>query len=47
MTNPIALVLGSLIIGLVLVDILVFGTEHLVFLGKKFFELIGWVSFWR
>lgn len=47
MTNPIALVLGSLIIGLVLVDALIFGTEHLVFLGKKFFELIEWLSFWR
>lgn len=47
MTNRIALVLGCLIICLVLLDALLFGTEHLVFLGKKLFELIEWLSFWR
>ena len=47
MTNRIALVLGALIVLLVLVDVLLFGTDHLVFLGKKLFELIEWLSFWR
>lgn len=47
MTNRIALVLGATILLLVLVDVLLFGTDHLVFLGKKFFELIEWLSFWR
>jgi len=26
---------------------MMFGTEHLIFLGKKFFELIEWIAFWR
>lgn len=47
MTNRIALVLGVLIIGLVVADILLFGTEHVVFLSKKLFDLIDWLSFWR
>ncbi|WP_299674663.1 hypothetical protein [uncultured Roseobacter sp.] len=47
MTNRIALVLGVLIIGFVMVDMLLFGTEHVVFVGKKLFDLIDWLSFWR
>ncbi|MGZ2257658.1 hypothetical protein [Roseobacter sp. A03A-229] len=47
MTNRIALVLGVLIIGFVMVDMLLFGTEHVVFVGKKLFDLIEWLSFWR
>lgn len=47
MTNRIALGLGAAIVGLVLVDLLLFGTEHLVFLGKKILELIEWIAFWR
>ncbi|MEQ6247779.1 hypothetical protein ABMC89_02690 [Sulfitobacter sp. HNIBRBA3233] len=47
MTNSIALVLGLLIVGAVAVDAIYFGTEHLVFLAKKFTELIEWIAFWR
>ncbi|MDW3183954.1 MULTISPECIES: hypothetical protein [unclassified Roseobacter] len=47
MTNRIAIVLGTLLLLLLVVDVLLFGTEHLVFLGKKLFELIEWLSFWR
>ncbi|WP_300014860.1 hypothetical protein [uncultured Roseobacter sp.] len=47
MTNRIALALGAIILLLALVDVLLFGTDHLVFLGKKLFELIEWLSFWR
>jgi hypothetical protein len=47
MTNRIAIVLGLIILGLLLIDILIFGTEHIVFLGKKMFDLIEWVAFWR
>ena len=47
MTNRIALGLGAAIIGLILIDVLIFGTEHLVFFGKKMFELIEWLAFWR
>jgi len=47
MTNPVALVLGLLLIGLVAVDVMIYGTEHLIFLGKKLFEFIEWIAFWR
>ncbi|MBW4708577.1 hypothetical protein KX928_12360 [Roseobacter sp. YSTF-M11] len=47
MTNGIALVLGLIIVALVAVDIMIYGTEHVVFLGKKLFELIEWLAFWR
>ncbi|MGA9253920.1 MAG: hypothetical protein WBV78_04890 [Roseobacter sp.] len=47
MTNRIALSLAAVLLGLIVVDVLLFGTEHLVFLGKKMFELIEWLAFWR
>lgn len=47
MTNRIALVLGLLIVGAVVVDYLYFGVEHGVFLAKKFADLIEWLAFWR
>ncbi|MEX0310894.1 MAG: hypothetical protein AB3N17_11705 [Tateyamaria sp.] len=47
MTNRIALVLALLIIGAITVDVLLFGQEHLIFLGKKFAELLEWLAFWR
>lgn len=47
MTNRIALVLGLGIITFVMVDLLLFGTEHVVFLGKKFADLLYWLAFWR
>lgn len=47
MTNRIALVLGLIIAGAVLLDLIVFGSEHMVFLGKKVFDLIEWLAFWR
>jgi len=47
MTNKIALVLGFLIIAAIFADYVIFGPEHLLFLGKKFFELIEWLAFWR
>lgn len=47
MTNRIALVLGLALLGLIAIDIFVFGTTHLVFLGKKMLELIEWMAFWR
>lgn len=47
MTNTIAIVLGVLIVGALITDVMLFGTEHLLFLGKKFFELIEWIAFWR
>lgn len=47
MTNPIAIFLGVFILGTLVIDVMMFGTEHLIFLGKKFFELIEWIAFWR
>jgi hypothetical protein len=47
MTNRIALVLGLLIVGAIVVDTVYYGTEHAVFLAKKMTELIEWLAFWR
>ena len=47
MTNRIAFALGGLLVGLIALDVILFGTEHLVFLGKKLFALIEWMAFWR
>ncbi|WP_299602999.1 hypothetical protein [uncultured Tateyamaria sp.] len=47
MTNRIALVLALLIIGAITLDVMLYGMEHLIFLGKKFAELLEWIAFWR
>ena len=47
MTNTIAIVLGLMIVGALGVDYLIYGSEHLIFLGKKMFDLIEWMAFWR
>jgi len=47
MTNKIAIWLGLLLTIAVLIDVSLWGSEHLIFLGKKFFELLDWVAFWR
>lgn len=47
MTNTIALILGLLILCGIAVDVLMFGNEHLLFLSRKFFDLLDWVAFWR
>ncbi|MEM8654753.1 MAG: hypothetical protein AAGF36_08395 [Pseudomonadota bacterium] len=47
MTNPIALVLAVLIVGAIVADVALYGTEHLIFLGKKFADLLEWIAFWR
>lgn len=47
MTNRIALSIAVVLLGLIVLDVLLFGTEHLLFLGKKMFELIEWLAFWR
>lgn len=47
MTNSLSVVLGLLIVAVVAVDLAVFGTEHVVFLGKKLFAAIEWLAFWR
>ncbi len=47
MTNRIAIFLGAALIGLTLLDMLLFGFEHLIFLGKKLLGAIEWMAFWR
>ena len=47
MTNRIAAFLGLILLGLLLADVLVFGSEHIVFLAKKLLDLIDWMAFWR
>ncbi|MFV1492357.1 hypothetical protein VWX97_15490 [Phaeobacter sp. JH18-32] len=47
MTNRIALFLALLILAGLAVDLWLFGTAHMVFLGKRLFELIDWIAFWR
>lgn len=47
MTNRIALFLGAALTALIVLDMLLFGTEHIVFLSKKMVDLIEWMAFWR
>ena len=47
MTDRIALALGLMILSALALDLALYGSAHLVFLGKKLFELIEWVAFWR
>ena len=47
MTNSLALVLGALIVAGIVLDYMLFGAETLVFLGRKFFELVDYLAFWR
>lgn len=47
MTNRVALVMGLLILGGLALDLFYNGSGHVVFLGKRFYELIEWLAFWR
>jgi hypothetical protein len=47
MTNRLALWLGGLLVLLILGDVILFGTDHMLFLGRKMLELIEWMAFWR
>lgn len=47
MTNKTALGFGLVLLLIGGVDAIFFGSEHFVFLGKRFYELIEWMAFWR
>ncbi len=47
MTHKIAVWLGSLILLALVLNVLMFGDTHMVFLGKKLLELTHWMAFWR
>jgi hypothetical protein len=47
MTNQIAIWLGLLLLGGIMLDVALYGTEHLLFLGKKLYDFLDWLAFWR
>lgn len=47
MTNQLATILGILIAGALLFDVVINGGASIVFLIQKLLELIEWVAFWR
>ncbi|MCE8536150.1 hypothetical protein KBY27_01645 [Ruegeria pomeroyi] len=47
MTNQISIWLGVILLGAAMLDFAMFGTEHMLFLGKKLFDLLEWLAFWR
>jgi len=47
MTNRGAVIFALLIIGAIALDVVIFGSDHLVFLGKKFADMLEWMAFWR
>ncbi|GGD34489.1 hypothetical protein GCM10011358_18190 [Sinisalibacter lacisalsi] len=47
MTNKIALALGLLLVAVFAVDAYAYGGTLPVFLGKKLFDLLDWIAFWR
>lgn len=47
MTNRGALILALLLIGLITYDVMVNGSEHLLFLAKKLADMLEWMAFWR
>lgn len=47
MTNQIALVLGVIIVAAIGWDIIANDGVALLFLFRKFYELIEWMAFWR
>ena len=47
MTNRIALVLGVILVALIVLDLVLTGSQTLLFLGKRLMDLIEWMAFWR
>lgn len=47
MTNKIAIGIAIAIIAAFAVDAYAFGGEGAIFLGKKMFEFLDWLAFWR
>lgn len=47
MTNTSALFLGLFLVAAISVDVMVYGSDHIIFLAKKLTELLEWMAFWR
>jgi hypothetical protein len=47
MTNTLSILLGLLIVGGICLDFYIYDSDNLLFLGKKFADLVEWMAFWR
>jgi len=47
MTDRLALTLGLMILSALVIDVALYGSGHMIFLGKKLFELTEWMAFWH
>lgn len=47
MTNGLALWLIVILLGAGLADLVLHDGEWLLFLGRRFLDLVEWVAFWR
>ena len=47
MTNTIAIWIGAILLGLLAADLLYFGWDLHVTLGRQFLRLVNWLAFWR
>lgn len=47
MTNRGAFILGLLLVIIITVDVMLYGSDHLLFLAKKLADLLEWLAFWR
>jgi len=47
MTNRSAFFLGLILVIAITIDVMLYGSDHVIFLGKKLTELLEWIAFWR
>ncbi|WP_193221970.1 hypothetical protein [Amylibacter sp. SFDW26] len=47
MTNKTAIAFGIFLLALIAHDVVVNGSENIVFLAQKGIELMDWIAFWR
>ena len=47
MTNRLSLILGAILVGLFVLDLVLTGGENLIFLAQKLDEFIDYLAFWR
>jgi hypothetical protein len=46
-TDKLAIILGSLILAAIAADLLANGGQAMMFLLKKFADMVEWLAFWR
>ncbi|MEL7114891.1 MAG: hypothetical protein AAGP08_04750 [Pseudomonadota bacterium] len=47
MTNTLAILFAAVILAAVAADVFYYDGAYLLFLGRKFLDLLTWVAFWR